>query len=50
MFPIGAAAAQSSFTEMAFPPGTEMEPKLTDPGLQGVLKHPGPGKIDSFGT
>lgn len=35
---------------MAFLPGTEVEPKLTDPGLQGALKHPGPGKIDSSGT
>lgn len=40
VLPIGAAAAQSSFTEMTFPSGTEVEPKLTDPGLQGVLRHP----------
>lgn len=50
MFPIGTAAAESSFAEMAFPPGTEVEPKLTDPGLQGALKHAGPGKIDSSHT
>lgn len=50
VLPIGAAAAESSFTEMAFPSGTQLEPKLTDPGLEGVLKHPWPGKIDSFGT
>lgn len=48
--PIGAAAAQSSFTEMAFPSGTEVEAKLTDTGLQGVLKHSQPANIDSLGT
>lgn len=39
VLPIGAAAAQSSFTEMAFPLGTEEEAKLAGTGLQAVPKH-----------
>lgn len=50
MLRIGAAAAQSSFTEMVFSSGTAVETKLTETGLQGLMKHSCLASIDSLGT